>query len=94
MGGELHVTGVPGMQTPARHVSEPLQWSPSSQSDPSAAATWLTTPVAGAQLSVVQALPSSTTVAVPGVQVPLPSHTSPVVQALPSLHGVFFASLA
>ena len=87
MGGVLHVTGVPVAQTPAWQVSEPLQRSPSSQSVPSAAGTWLTTPVAGAQLSVVHGLPSSTAEA-PGRHVPPPSHESPVVQASPSLQDV------
>jgi len=38
------------------------------------------------QLSVVQMLPSLQTTAVPAWQVP-PLQVSPVVQALPSLHG-------
>jgi len=46
-----------------------------------------TQPVAGLQESVVQALLSLQTLAVPGWQLP-PPHVSPVVQALPSLQAL------
>jgi hypothetical protein len=69
----------------------PLQLSPVVQGFPSSHGLVLfvkaQTPVAGLQLSVVQALPSVQTIAVPGLHRP-PLHVSPMVQASPSLHGL------
>jgi len=69
----------PVWQVPPEHVSPVVQALPSSH----AAVLFVKTqPVAGAQVSVVQTLPSlQTSVPVPGRQLP-PPHVSPVVQAL------------
>src|SRR6185503_18552875 len=66
---------------PLPHTSPVVQRLPSLQE-----AVLLTCwqPLAGTQLSVVHRLPSSQLAAVPGAQAP-PAHTSPTVQALPSL---------
>lgn len=71
-------------QTPLVQTSPLVQGEPSLHELPGAAAVKVQ-PVAGAQLSTVQALPSlQASVPVP-VQVP-PAQVSPVVHALPSLH--------
>jgi hypothetical protein len=79
----LHTTAVPGLHRPPPHVSPAVQALPSLH----AAVLFVKThPVAGLQLSVVHALLSLHTTAVPGLQVP-PPHVSPDVQALPSLQA-------
>jgi hypothetical protein len=84
-----HTTGAPA-QPPLAHWSAVVQEFPSLHAVPSGAGTLPQVPVAGLQLSVVQTSPSSHTTAVP-VQVP-PTHWSAVVQRLPSLHAVPFAT--
>jgi hypothetical protein len=76
----LHTVAVPGWQLPPPQASPVVQALPSSQ-----AAVLLVNahPVSGSQVSVVQALPSLQTVAVPGWQLP-PPQMSPVVHTLPS----------
>jgi hypothetical protein len=81
-------TAVPALQTPVWHVSTPLQRLPSSQFEPLAVFVCVTTPVDLLQVSMVHGLPSSR-VSAPGRHVPLESQRSPVVQASPSVHGVF-----
>ena len=87
----LQISGLPVAQLPPLQASPRLQTSPSSQA--SELATWtqpgwpLMLPGAlplGSQLSVVQALPSSQTLAAPGLQLP-PAQASSTVQTLPSL---------
>jgi hypothetical protein len=74
---------VPGWQLPPAQTSPVVQKLPSSH----AAVLFVKTqPVAGLQLSVVQALLSLQTTAEPGTHTP-PPHVSPKVQAFPSLHG-------
>jgi len=84
----LQMMPVPA-HTPAVHTSPLVQALPSLQTVP--LATFVNThPVAGAQVSAVQALLSLHTSAVPP-HTPL-VHTSPVVQALPSLQAVPLAT--
>jgi hypothetical protein len=85
----LHTTGVPP-HTPFVHWSAVVQRFPSSQAIPLANGVLTQPPVAGSQKSSVQALPSLQASAVPP-HVPL-VHWSPVVQRLPSVHGVPFAT--
>jgi hypothetical protein len=86
------VHGLPSLQTtgvPATHAP-PLQKSLVEQALPSMqrSALFVKThaPVVTLQLSVVHTLLSLHVTGMPGWQVPLP-HASPLVQALPSLHG-------
>jgi hypothetical protein len=85
----LQTIAVPA-QTPALHWSPEVQAVPSLQTVPFGTLV-MVHPVAGLQLSVVHALPSLQTTAVP-VQTPL-RHWSPEVQRLPSLQIVPFATL-
>jgi hypothetical protein len=89
IGGVLHVTAVPFWQTPLWHVATPLHRSPSSQFLPSVTGVWETNPVVVSHLSTVHGLLSLIGTALPATQLPFASHASPVVQALPSVHGVF-----
>jgi hypothetical protein len=79
----LQTVGAPDMHAPPPQTSPVVQALPSLQ----ALVLFVKTqaPVVGLQLSVVQTLLSLQTVAVPGRQLP-PRHSSPVVQALSSLH--------
>jgi hypothetical protein len=84
------VQGLPSSQfvAPVDTHAPAVQWSPLVQASLSlqalAFALVNTQPVAGAQVSFVQALLSLQTVAAPPVQVPAPLHLSLVVQAFPS----------
>src|SRR5262245_14132181 len=85
----LQLGAGPGTQLP------PLQTSPTVQALPSLQGLvllLLTQPVAGLQLSLVQTLPSLQLGGGPGTQLP-PLHTSPTVQALPSLQVQVFLLL-
>ena len=76
--------GAPEVHDPvALHVSAPLHALPSLHDVPVATGVCMT-PVDGAQASVVQGLPSSTTGGVPGVHVADALHVSAPLQALPS----------
>lgn len=88
------MTAAPFVQVPFVQVATPLHKSPSSQFVPSVTGVFETLPVVGSQESAVQGLPSSTLVAAPGTHVPLPSHLSPLVQALPSSQPVLAADFA
>ncbi len=79
--------GLPLAQPPsAVHAPKPVQASPSSQ--PAPTLITLRQPVAGRQLSAVQVLLSSQLAGtVPGWHAP-PLQLSPMVQALPSEHGI------
>jgi hypothetical protein len=89
---ESSVQGLPSSQTtavPGWH-DPPPQASPVVHALPSSHGLVLlvkTQPDAGLQVSVVQALLSLQTTGTPGRQAP-PPQVSPVVQALPSLHGL------
>src|SRR3990172_8078421 len=85
----LQVIAVPP-QTPAVHTSPLVQALPSSHTVPLVTLV-NTQPVVGAQVSVVHTLLSLQVIAVPP-QTPA-VHTSPLVQALPSLHTVPLATL-
>lgn len=74
-------------QLPAVQVSAFVQAEPSSQV-PGIANVWQ--PLLGSHQSTVQVLPSSHTAGLTPLHAP-PLHTSPLVQALPSLHGAAFA---
>jgi len=76
--------GAPPAQVPPPHVSPVVQAFPSSHG--ALLFVWTHPIVVGSQESVVQGLPSSQFGGAPPAQVP-PLHVSPVVQALPSLHG-------
>jgi len=87
---ESVVQGLPSLQlkdvplhVPLPHVSDVVQALPSSHG--ALLFAW-THPLAESHESVVQGLPSSQIGGAPPVQLP-PLHVSPVVQALPSLHG-------
>jgi hypothetical protein len=82
----LQLSGVPAVQTPAWHVSEPLQTLPSGQAVPFRTGV-LAQPVMGSQLSAVQTLLSLQLRAVPGVQTPDWQVSAPL-QILPSEHAV------
>jgi len=75
--------GAPPTHVPAAQVSPVVQALPSLQG---AVLLVCVQPVAGLQASSVHTLPSSQLVGPPGTQTP-PEQMSPVVQALPSLHG-------
>src|SRR5262245_53828694 len=77
------MTGFVPLQAPPEHTSVRVQAFPSSQG---AMLLVKTQPVAGLQVSSVQALPSLQTTGAPARHAP-PPQTSPVVQALPSLQG-------
>jgi hypothetical protein len=77
-------TGAPGRQAPPLHVSPVVHTLPSSHGF--VLSMW-THPVAELQESSVHGLSSLQAIAAPGWQVP-PPHVSPVVQALPSSHGL------
>jgi len=79
----LHVTVAPPWQVPPPQVSPEVQAFPSSQG---AVLLLKTHPVAGLQLSLVQALSSLHTTVAPPWQVP-PPQLSPEVQAFPSSQG-------
>jgi hypothetical protein len=79
----LQTGGGPPRQTPAEHASPVVHAFPSSQG---LALLVCVQPVAGLQASIVQILPSSQSGGTPPTHVPA-EHTSPVVHALPSLHG-------
>jgi hypothetical protein len=85
----LHTTAVPP-HVPFVHWSPVVQRLASLQAVPFATGVLRHPPVAGLQLSAVQALPSLHTTAVPP-HVPF-VHWSPVVQRLASSHGVPFAT--
>jgi hypothetical protein len=85
------LSGVPAEQSPAWHVSAPLQVSPSEHDVPFATAACVQ-PVAGLQPSVVQTLPSSQFGGVPAWHVPA-WHVSAPLQASPSEHDVPFATV-
>ena len=72
------------LQVAPAQVSPKVHKLPSSQLPP--VALW-TQPLGLTQLSVVQGLPSSQLVGLPGLQVPS-AQVSPLVQALPSLHAL------
>ena len=76
----LQTAAAPARHAPNAHTSPIVHALPSSQASVLLAKTH---PVAGLQLSVVHALPSSHTRGTPGWHVP-PVHTSPTVQAFPS----------
>jgi len=80
----LHTVAPPGWQVPPPQVSPVVQALPSLHG---AALFVNTQPVEVLQESFVHPLPSLHTVAPPGWQLP-PPQVSPVVQALPSLHGI------
>lgn len=80
----LHVSVLPAVQVPFLHTSFCVQALPSEQN---AAFLTATQPCTGWQASVVQGLLSSQASCEPGLQVPAWVQTSPVVQAVPSLHG-------
>ena len=80
----LHTLGAPGLHVPPPQTSPVVQGLPSVHEPVLFAKTQ---PVAGSQLSVVQTLLSLQTIVVPGWHTPNPQ-TSPVVQALPSLHAL------
>jgi len=82
----LQLSAVPAVHTPLRQVSSPLQTVLSAQDEPFDTAV-LTQPVAGLQLSAVQALLSLQLRAVPAVQVPLWQVSAPL-QRLESEHDV------
>ena len=86
----LQLIMAPGTQTPAWQRSPPVQTSPSLQS---ALLAVNTQPVLGLQLSVVQPLVSSQTVALPGRHAP-DWHKSLVVQRFPSLHVLASSAVA
>src|SRR5262245_45968379 len=65
----LQLSGVPGVQTPAWHVSEPLHTLLSAQSVPSVTAACWHPPV-GSQVSAVHGLWSSHPPVVPALHVP------------------------
>lgn len=79
-------SGVPGVHVPDWQVSVPLQTLPSVQFVPFETTTWVT-PVTGLQESAVHGLLSSTTGALPAVQVPA-WHVSAPLQTVPSAHAV------
>ena len=79
----LQTAAVPAWQLPPPHASPVVHALPSSHG---LVLLVKTQPVAGLQVSVVQALLSSQTTGAPGTQAP-PPQMSPVVQALPSLHA-------
>jgi hypothetical protein len=84
----LQLGGVPAVQVPDWQVSAPLQALPSGHAVPFVTdGFWH--PVAGLQLSVVQAFPSLQVSAVPAAQVPDWQVSAPL-QALPSGQGVPF----
>src|SRR5262249_33831370 len=85
----LQFGAAPGAQSPAWHVSAPLQTVASAQAVPSATLTCLQ-PVTGSQLSVVQGLPSLQLRAVPAAHTP-PWQVSAPLQTFPSLHAVPFS---
>jgi hypothetical protein len=87
----LQLGGVPAVQVPPWQVSPPLQTVPSAQDEPFASAVF-THPVAGLQLSAVQALESLQLSAVPAAQVPLWQVSAPL-QRLESEHDVPLATL-
>jgi hypothetical protein len=70
----------------ALHVPGPWQVPPPLEHEAPGVGTCVTVPVVGSHESAVQGLPSSTLAAAPA-QAPA-WHTSPLVQALPSLHLV------
>jgi hypothetical protein len=78
--------GVPVTQAPAAlQVSAPLQALPSEQEVPAATGAWVQ-PSTASQASAVHGLPSSQEGAVPGRQVPAPSHASAPLHAFESAH--------
>lgn len=88
----VHITAIPGVQTPLRHASPvPVQELLSLQGVPSVASGLEHVPVLGLQVPAVwQAVGVGHVTAVPAMQVPL-WQMSPVVHALLSLHVVPFA---
>jgi hypothetical protein len=84
------LSGVPAVQMPAWQVSSPLQTSASAHGVPLSTGV-LAQPKTGSQPSVVQALPSSQSSAVPAVHTP-PWQVSSPLQTSPSAHGVPFAT--
>jgi len=81
-------SGVPTLHTPPPSQSSmPLHTFPSEHDAPADAGTWRT-PAMGSHVSVVHALPSSTTRGVPALHTPAPSHVSRPLQMFPSEHDV------
>src|SRR5690606_1189637 len=79
----------PAKQVPASsQYSEPLQALPSPQGASTGAGICVTTPVAGSQSPMVQALPSSVLMGCPAAHEPLPSQASAPLQASLSSHEV------
>jgi hypothetical protein len=74
------------LQVPATQPSLPVQALPSLQGAPLLRLLTVQVPLVLSQPSSVHGLPSSHTVALPGLQLPL-AQASPVVQASPSLQG-------
>jgi hypothetical protein len=88
----LHVGGAPAVHTPDWQVSLPLQALPSGHAVPFTTGV-ARQPLSGAQLSVVQPLPSLQASGVPAVQAPLwqvslPLQTLASEQAVPSAAGI------
>jgi hypothetical protein len=84
----VHVTGVPLVQAPAKHVSPVKQRSPVLHAVPSGTEGLLHAPVDGLHVpAVVQAPLAVHVTAVPLLHTP-PRHVSPVKQRFPVLHDV------
>ena len=88
----LQTSAVPAAQVPFWQVSVPLQTLASAHDVPFVTGV-VVQPVAGLQPSVVQALPSSQSSAVPAVQTPAWQVSAPL-QTLPSAHAVPFETTA
>jgi hypothetical protein len=84
----VQAIGEPGWQIPATHRSPCVQVLPSVQEDPSAIGGFEQSPVAGSHAPTTWHWSSAVQIrGVPAVQRP-DLQTSPLVQELPSLHGV------
>jgi hypothetical protein len=89
--GLVQVSGVPGWQTPAWHISLPLQTLPSLQLVPSVTGGFEQMPVFGSHTPALwQRSEAVQTTGAPPVQVPF-WQVSPLVQPLPSLQALPFA---